>query len=187
MGDLGRIYNWFNDRTNLGPAAFNQYMNGSLVPLPQSLQTSMTLYYRVTISNTDLSTNAVVMRFTTIPEQTSYKGMEIRYMMDQNGNQNQNLLTFIGYRVDGATITPASGPPIVIPSQYNETVQIKTPDGSFISALTFYEDTGSGFITEGVPFIDYTVEASSGIFAGYRNMRIYFNNVNFTRQIVLTR
>jgi hypothetical protein len=140
-----------------------------------SLPLLKTLYYRVTLSNTSNESNAAIIDYLPyVDKESSYSGLQNRFMMDVNGVPNKDVICFIGYR------TPATDlEQYTIYSLYNETLTIQTPNG-LISALAIYNDGGTGFITE-VPFIEYAVSSASGEFVGSKIVTIFFNNINKTR------
>ena len=136
-----------------------------------------TLYYRITQSDTSNETNAAIIDFIPyIDKQSTYSGLENRFMMDINGVPNNDVISFIGYR------TPATALGIyTIYSLYNETTIIQTATG-YISASAIYNDDGTGFATE-KPFVEYSVSAASGEFVGAKILTIFFNNINKTRVV----
>lgn len=91
---------------------------------------------------------------------------------------NKNIITFIGYRTPKPSINHS------IPSLYNETIIIITPDNNntnptynnnIIQATQNYIDSSSTLATT-VPYIDYVVNSANGIFKDYKILRIEFNN-----------
>jgi hypothetical protein len=133
------------------------------------------LYYRLSVSPTNPDVNTSSTVFVTDPEINTYRGITNRFMVQNDFvTFNKNILTFIGYR------TPKNGdlaPLLQVPDLYNETLNINIEPylENFIQATANYIDEGSSFVTT-VPFIDYTVSAASGIFEGYKNVRINFYN-----------
>lgn len=139
-----------------------------------------TLYYRINQPENQTKTNAAVIDFIPfIDKQSTYSGLENRFMMDSNGVPNKDIICFIGYR------TPATELGIYsIYSLYNETTIIQTETG-YISSAAIYNDGGTGFATER-PFVEYAVTAATGEFVGAKILTIFFDNVNKTRVVKIT-
>jgi hypothetical protein len=89
-------------------------------------------------------------------------------------NFNTNILTFIGMRTKRNITLP---PYCQVPDIYNETlcINIEPYENNFIQAVANYLDEGNGFETS-VPYVDYAVTGASGIFEGYKIVRINFYN-----------
>lgn len=174
MSQESRVYNFYNKQTNLGPPYFKEYLSGELLRKPT------TLYYKVYTDSTNTTPNCTATTFVTDPIDGPYRGIQNRFMMNVDGTENANLLTFIGYRTPGDIS-------LGIPGLYNETVSINVQPYSdnFIQSTANYNDGSGGFVTA-LEFLDYKVSIASGIFSGRTNMRIYFDNVNFTRRVVIT-
>ncbi len=135
----------------------------------------MKLYYRLDVSPTNPGSITSMTRFVTDPVIDTYRGIENLFMVQNDFvTFNKNMLTFIGYRTPKNLALPAY---IQVPDLYNETLSINIEPylENFIQATANYVDEGSSFVTT-VPFIDYTVSAASGIFEGYKNVRINFYN-----------
>jgi len=168
-----RVYSFYNATCGLGPEYFVDYLKGNVCP-----QRQMVLYYRLTVSPSDSTNNSSNTDFVTDPAGTGiYRGIENRFMVESDFvTYNKNMLTFIGYRTPK---NPAfnSNPTIQVPDLYNETININIEpyENNFIQASANYIDEGSGFETS-VPYVDYTVSAASGVFAGFKNIRIIFYN-----------
>jgi hypothetical protein len=139
-----------------------------------------TLYYRITQSDTSTQSNASVIDFIPyVRKQSTYSGLENRFMMDQNGVPNNDVICFIGYRTPEKDLGVYS-----IYSLYNETTIIQTKTG-YISAAAIYNDGGTGFASE-KEFVEYAVTAATGEFDGAKILTIFFNNVNKTRVVKIT-
>jgi hypothetical protein len=140
-----------------------------------------TLYYRITTSDTSSESNSADIDFIPyIDSQSSYSGLENRFMMDANGIPNKDIICFIGYR------TPATEIPdgYSIYSLYNETAIVQTEKG-YISSAAIYNDGGTGFATE-KPFVEYAVTGATGEFTGAKILTIFFDNINKTRVVKIT-
>jgi hypothetical protein len=173
-----RIYSYYSATCGLGPQYFVKYLQGDVCP-----QRKMVLYYRLTISPTDISDNASRTTFVTDPSAPDiYRGISNRYMTERNFiDYNTNILTFVGSRTPkNPTLTPTLPPNLQVPDIYNETVNISIEpyESNYIQASANYLDDGSTFETT-VSSVNYTVTAASGIFEGFTNVKIdYFNNGN---------
>jgi hypothetical protein len=160
-GTGNRVYGFYNKTCGLGPQYFGDYLNGNVCPTK-----TMTLYYRLTVSPTNPELNKSITNFVTDP--VTYSGIENRYMVDSDFvTYNTNIITFVGTR------TPAN-PPIFDKNMYNDTVCI-TVGSSFIQAVANYEDNNIGPEAL-VPYVDYHVTTTSGIFKNFNNIRINFYN-----------
>jgi hypothetical protein len=145
-----------------------------------SLTLLKTLYYRITQPDNQRETNAAIIDFIPfIDKQSTYSGLENRFMMDVNGVPNNDIICFIGYRTPSTALGIYS-----IYSLYNETTIIQTETG-YISAAAIYNDGGTGFATE-KPFVEYAVSTASGEFIGAKILTIFFNNINKTRVVKIT-
>jgi hypothetical protein len=145
-----------------------------------SLTLLTTLYYRINQPENPSQSNAAVIDFIPfIDQQSTYSGLENRFMMDANGVPNKDVICFIGYRTPQTTLGAYS-----IYSLYNETTIIQTTTG-YISAAAIYNDGGTGFATE-KPFVEYAVSAATGEFVGAKIITIFFDNVNKTRRVEIT-
>jgi hypothetical protein len=133
------------------------------------------LYYRVDTSPTDPGVITSSTVFVTDPVVGPYRGITNRFMTQNDFvTFNKNMLTFIGYRTPR---NPALAPNLQVPDLYNETLSINIEPylENFIQATANYVDEGTSFVTT-IPFIDFTVSAASGIFKGYKNVRINIYN-----------
>ena len=137
----------------------------------------ITLYYRINQSPSDTDGNASTTIFVTDPlAPTIYRGIENRYMTDSNFvTYNKNIITFAGSRTPTNTDLPQN---MRVPDMYNETIDINMYPlygDNYIQATANYIDTGKDFATT-LPYVDYKVSIASGIFKGYKNLRINFYN-----------
>ena len=140
-----------------------------------SLPVLQTLYYRITQSDTSNETNAAIIDFIPyIDKQSSYSGVQNRFMMNENGIPNKDIISFTGYRTPATNLGDYS-----IYSLYNETLTIQTKTG-LISATAIYNDDGTSFETM-MPFVEYAVTAASGEFDGAKIVTLFLNNIKKTR------
>ena len=137
----------------------------------------ITLYYRVSKSPTDPTTNASTTDYLT--KEPTYSGIENRYMVNSNFvTYNKDIVTFIGTRTSSNTDLPEN---MQVPNMYNETISINLSPlygDNYIQATANYIDSGSDFETT-LPFVNYKVSIASGIFKGYKNVKVnYYNSGN---------
>ena len=125
-----------------------------------------TYYYKS--SNQDGQSLANSFIFITNPVTTS--DSTIRRMTDKNYNPIENK--FIEYKT---ILIPSNNPISGISNQYfDETLMIKTKCG-FVSANTFYADSGLSSTTT-VNLVDFPVTASSGTLKNAVLVRIEYDN-----------
>ena len=125
-----------------------------------------TYYYKS--SNQDGQSLAKSVTFITNPVTNS--DSTIRRMTDKNYNPIENK--FIEYKT---ILIPANNPISGISNQYfDETLMIKTKYG-FVSANTFYADSGLSSTTT-VKLVDFSVTASSGTLKNAVLVRIEYDN-----------
>ena len=125
-----------------------------------------TYYYKS--SNQDGQSLANSVTFITNPVTNS--DSTIRRMTDKNYNPIENK--FIEYKT---ILIPANNPISGISNQYfDETLMIKTKYG-FVSANTFYADSGLSSTTT-VRLVDFPVTASSGTLKNAVLVRIEYDN-----------
>jgi hypothetical protein len=132
-----------------------------------------TLYYRLTVSDTDSTSVSSDTNFTN-PE-NQYAGISNFFMTDASYNANTDVMSFVGYRTKSKEIPGGFS---IFPI-YNETLNIQTKNG-IVSAVAVYADVGSGLQTT-VPLVQYAVTSAQGEFVGAQIVQINFNNVNKTR------
>lgn len=161
-GSGNRVYGFYNKTCSLGPQYFGDYLNGKVCPTK-----TMTLYYRLTVSNTDPTPNRSSTDFVTIPVIDTYRGVGNRYMVDSDFvTYNTNIITFVGIRTPGNSIFDKN--------MYNETVCINV-GSSFIQAVSNYVDNNNTFETI-TPSIEYAITGKTGIFTDYNKFVINFYN-----------
>ena len=144
----------------------------------------ITLYYRITLATDKNVSNAIqttLLSTTTgygIPAQSSnYSAVTVRLMMNKEGLPNNDVISFLGIRTPEDKL-------LGLQPLYNETVTIQTSLG-LINGQAIYVDNGSG-VTSTVLKVQYAVGANSGEFDGAKIITIYIDNVNFTREVVIT-
>jgi hypothetical protein len=151
----------------------------SVMKSPSILKRRITKFYR--LQNPDGSVNSTTTRYVTDPLlSTVYRGIKNQFMCRFDYvTPTTDILTFEGHRTPGDDT-------LGIPSLYKETLTINSVpyNKHFICASANYVDTGNGFETT-TNFIDYTVLGASGKYKGYNRIRIYFDNVNFTRIVYI--
>ena len=168
------------------------FQNALLNPVNRTLRPKITKYYTLINQKTKESLISSI-KFPTIPDANEiYRGFDNQYMCDETYmNPTIDIIYFEGYR---NTKNNKTG----LPALYHETVSIITPtvsgtnlqyqrneSANFIEGVSNYLDEGTGFATE-VPFINYTVIGAGGIYEGYKNIKIIFNNTNKTRIAEIT-
>lgn len=140
-----------------------------------SCRPKIRMYYRTNISPEDPKVNASESRFVTVPEIDVYRGIQNRFMTKKDWTTyTKNIITFVSMRTPGTTFTTDTQT-LNIPNLYNETVSINVEpyDKNYIQGTANYVDNSTGFETT-IPFVDYPVSSASGIFKGYKNIRIIF-------------
>jgi len=105
-----------------------------------------------------------------------YSGTAIRKMSNKTFTEyTTDVMQFVGYRLPSNNF---------IEAYYNETFNIVSIDGSFISATSLYKDHGVLNIST-IPSARYDVQSASGTFKGIEYVEIFFNNENYTRVVKL--
>jgi hypothetical protein len=142
-------------------------------------QPDLELYYRIDVSPTDPERNDSYVDLATNPPdiEGAYNGISTNYMNESNFvTYNKNIITFIGNRTPANQDVPAD---IRVPDIYQETVCISIPEyeNNFVQATANYLDSGNTDVTT-VPFVDYGITTASGVFLGYKTIRIFFDNDN---------
>jgi hypothetical protein len=150
---------------------------------PSISSNTMTLYYYLfeppTYESNDTRTD-----FVTDPAEGPYRGISNRYMSNSTYTTfNTDILTYISSRTPGNSA-------LGIPDMYNEVLNINSEPyiDNYIQAACNYPDPGSGYETE-VANNNFIVTAASGIFSGYKNIYITYNNNDpkKTRVMVFTK
>ena len=127
----------------------------------------MTLYYRLTVSNTDPTPNRTVTNFVTDPVIDTFRGIANRHMVDSDFvTYNENIITFISMRTPGNLVFDKN--------MYNETVCI-TVGSSYIQATSNYVDNNTTFETL-TPYVEYAITGKTGIFTDFSKLVINFYN-----------
>jgi hypothetical protein len=173
-GHAKRVYAFYNNTCGLGPQYFEDYLKGSVCPIK-----SMTLYYRLTISPQDSTSNQSVTNFVTDPVVNTFRGIGNMYMTESDWTTyNKNILSFVSMRTPKNTSLPVE---LQVPNIYNETLNLNMSpnyDTNYIQAVANYVDNGTEFETT-ISFVDYKVTTASGIFNGFKNVRVNFYNDGF--------
>ncbi len=137
----------------------------------------VTLYYKLRLDQADpASTNSVRVVYKAAPE-LSY--LSLRHMSNPGfETYNDDLIEFSGQRTPDA-------PALQLPAHMAEICQLKLANGGYLSAQALYDDSGSGPATS-VGQVDFTVLGSSGSLSGAKVMKIFYDNVNAYRTIVIS-
>jgi hypothetical protein len=160
---------------------------------------TITLYYRrrlINPINKSKTTNFIEMDILydvlddLSNKNTNYYGISSGNMMDSNGIQNDDIITFIGNETHE---TKFQAVPIV-PDVYNETViirlnykDINSFQYDYICGESVYNNGSTGTSVTILDAVTYYVVASNGIFSGYKTITIFFDNVNSTRIVKINK
>lgn len=136
------------------------------------------LYYTVFLSKEVPISNSTITEIANTTQATQYSTISNRYMTNEDGTQTENIITYLSFRTQEDLA-------LSIPSLYLETLIIITPENDCIQASAVYKDSGFGEITS-IPVQDFIVDGALGIFFGAKNVRIIYDNINFTRKVVIT-
>lgn len=138
---------------------------------------TITLYYikKILVDgvyvNNDAETNIVT-------DNGEYSGWATFFGAFKNGMQNKNvIINYLGGR------TPVNVS-IGLPPYFTEVINILQGE-SFITATKTYEDSGSGSTTT-VPFNIFVVTGASGVFEGYKSIKITYYP-DFSRTVEITK
>ena len=134
------------------------------------------LYYRLTLpGQTDVGSNVSQVIYQTIPSYGPLSVYKTSYMYKSDYvTPTTDLISFLLKR-------SASDDNLGIPAMFNVTLYItsqpyQTPEAAnIISATSNYIDEGNNIATV-ADYINYPVTAASGIYAGYTNVKIIFDN-----------
>ncbi len=113
-----------------------------------------------------------------VTDNGDYSGYSTFFASFKNGDFDKStVMDYSGYR------TPENKS-LDLPPYFTEVLNIVRNDG-FITATKTYEDSGSGTVTT-VPFNTFVVTGASGIFEGYKSIKItyfpdYSRNVEITK------
>ena len=111
-----------------------------------------------------------------VTDNGEYSGYSTLYGSFLTGGLDKSLVfQYAGYR------TPEG---YELPAYFTEILNI-LKDESFLVCTKTYEDSGSGSTTS-VPFNRFVVTGASGIFEGYKNVKISYYP-DFTRTVVITK
>lgn len=138
----------------------------------------MDLYYSIVLNKYNPIPNNNVLSISNNTPAISYSVVSNRYMQNKNGQKNNNILTYLTFRIGGSS-------ELLIPTLLYETMIIVTPDNGTIQSSAVYQDDGVDSTTNKL-FQDFAVNGSSGIFIGAKNVRVYYDNENLTRKVQIT-
>ena len=136
---------------------------------PPEEDESVELFYKLV----DDDGNSVIetLDFIDIQATTAYKGIGAVLLTDRDFNQLPNTkLVFEGKRL--VSSNPYSGFEF---NEYAEKAFLQVENGDSVEFSTVYTDAGIGFATE-IPFVDYPIQASTGVFKPFNVARITFDN-----------
>jgi hypothetical protein len=167
------------------------FQNALLNPVNRTLRPKIIKYYTLINQKTGESLISSI-KFPTDPvDNEIYRGFDNQYMSDETYmNPTTDIIYFEGYRSVKNVKTE-------LPALYHETICIisncnpinsdipqyqNKNSADFIEAVSNYVDEGTTFATS-APFINYTVIGAGGIYEGYKNVKIIFDN-NRKRRIV---
>jgi hypothetical protein len=143
--------------------------------------------YKVYQNGPDSSLNIVLMKFQGTQE-FAFAAMGATPLYNTNWGVTGAFLTISGYR-----LLPSTDPGIIppIPSIYTETLDIHTDssnalNSSFLTAKMNYVDNSTeGKITQ-LSELNYVITGGNGIFKNKTNLLLKLDNINFTREIIIT-
>lgn len=135
----------------------------------------MTLYYRRTIPGSDKINAGQIKETAEINGVPSLKSISNRYMCKSDfKTPTTDIINFLGYRVP-------KNDDVGLPSTYFETVTIISKPyqrenvSNMITGTANYIDNGTTNQTT-VDYNNFTVTGASGKFAGYKNIKIIYDN-----------
>jgi hypothetical protein len=169
-------------RVNYGDKLLLSTMGGQLKTIPA--QEPITYNYKLYAE--DGCSNLVTVSYTT--STATFAAISVTPLYNPSWENTDDTITFSGFRLPSSSQEHSIQPPL--PSTYTETIDIvhniSTPNqSSFLTAKMNYVDNGSGFATQ-LQYLDYVVTGANGIFSGKTNLRINFDNVNYTREVIIT-
>lgn len=143
--------------------------------------------YKVHQNGPDSSLNIVLMNFQGT-QAFAFAAMGATPLYNTNWGITGAFLTITGHR-----LLPSTDPGIIppIPSIYTETLDIHTDsennlNSSFLTAKMNYVDNATeGKITQ-LTELNYVITGGNGIFKGKTNLKLKLDNVNYTREIIIT-
>jgi len=139
----------------------------------------ITLYYRLSISPEENTPNYSVTNLVTDQKGGAFRGITNLHMTESDWTTyNKNIMTNVILETPTNHTLPEK---CQVPSLVNETVNINVSpnyDKDYLQATANYIDNSTGVSTT-VPFVEYGITMSGGIFSGYTKMRIDFYNDGF--------
>jgi hypothetical protein len=153
------------------------YLN-SISEKQSKMNEEITLYYSTIVSKETPIDNNTNLNLQSFKPSNDFAVISNRYMEDENGQPNKNIISYIGYRISGNSA-------LLIPPLYYETLIILSENNDYLQAAAVYPDTGTGAITT-VPFVDFPVNGGLGIFSNAINVRVFYDNINLKRRVFIT-
>jgi len=157
---------------------------------------TITLYYRTKFNDMNKTKTANNFKFlynigdNLNKKNNYYAGCSYRYMMNENGIQNNNIISFSANETRPTTyqfipyIDDVYNEYVMIRLNYNKTDSLNY---DFIHAQSVYNNFGTGTSITTIPVVTYYVTTSSGKFEGYKRITIYFDNINNTRIVKINK
>ena len=145
------------------------------------------LYYKLYLDNETKNLNTIqTTLFSNVtgngvpcqPKNSYFSGSGVRLMCDKNGIQNNNILFTTETETPENTL-------LGLPALINESFSIQTPTG-FINFYSIYANNNIGDGITTIATVKYAVGANSGEFFGAKIATINFDNVNYTREIIIS-
>jgi hypothetical protein len=138
----------------------------------------LTLYYYLYEPGDILNSSETF--FVTVPDTPEiYRGITNRFMSNSTyTSYTTDIISYISSRTPGS-----SDPDVFDLDMYNEILTINSIpyQDNYIQATCNYEDTSDGYATT-VSDNNFVVTAASGKFAGFKNIKITYNNTGkYTR------
>jgi hypothetical protein len=143
--------------------------------------------YKVFQNGPDSSLNIVLMNFEGT-QAFAFAAMGATPLYDTNWGITGAFITITGHRLLAST-DPGIIPPI--PSIYTETLDIHTDssnalNSSFLTAkMNYVDNSEEGKITQ-LSILNYVITGGNGIFKNKTNLLLKLDNVNYTREIIIT-
>ena len=145
----------------------------------------MTLYYRLTVPDTDIYGGSRVVKTVSISNIESLKLFANHYMCKSDFiTPTTDIINFLGNRVPKKD-------DVGLPSTYLMTLTIISKpyqsenSANMITATANYLDSGSTHVTI-TDYVNFTVTGASGKFAGYKNIKIIFDKDQIKRTLILS-
>lgn len=157
-----------NNNQNINNIQINETSNGK----------EITLYYSTIVSKETPISNASITDILNYTPINTYCIVSNRFMQNEDGTKNNIIISYI-------SLKSATNNLLEILAQSYETLIIITPNGDKLQASSIYTDTGTSNITT-VPFQDFPVDGGLGIFIDAKNVRVIYDNENFTRKVIIT-